>query len=535
MWPTQKASEGRHAFSQEPTPRTRASNGLVVAFLGRLVVGFVVAAVPMGLALALVLMSATARQVQSKAALKAVTATVAAEDEVELPTVQSRERRFTDTPDTVEEVLELEQQILATVEKAIPTTVALRLSNGQGSGVIVSPDGLVLTAAHVINQPNSPVAFIMPDGTTYRGRTLGRVRSLDAGMAIIDDSDAPVPFDFAEIGTSDDLETGTWTVATGHPAGFQEQRPPVVRVGRLNRVTDSVLQSDNTLVGGDSGGPLFDLEGRLVGIHSRIGQQRIGTNVLAGNVHIPIDRFIDNWQPMRVGRDTGGIRLPNWMRMQVADDGIRLDLGPSRGNDDGSREGDGSGVGSDGRPGATVRMVVDGSPAATAEIRIGDRIVAVGDAEIESETDLLALRPTFRVGQSVQYRVVDQSGVVRDVSVTLAGFDRDGSDRSAPQSRPYRGLMGVNLNNSFSGGDAAVIGGVTPGSPADEAGIRPGDRIVSLRGQRIYDFRQVQQALANGRPGDMITLQVASPGEEARRIRLQLASADELQELEEAR
>jgi serine protease Do len=93
----------------------------------------------------------------------------------------------------------------------------------------------------------------------------------------------------APLGRSGDLQLGAWCVATGHPGGWQSDRGPVARVGRVLANGNTVVVTDCTLLGGDSGGPLFDMNGRVIGIHSRI------TNELTDNMHVPIDGFRDDW------------------------------------------------------------------------------------------------------------------------------------------------------------------------------------------------------------------------------------------------
>jgi serine protease Do len=104
------------------------------------------------------------------------------------------------------------------------------------------------------------------------------------------------------MGTSKDLKIGQWLVALGHPGGYHPGRPPVVRLGRLTNVTTDTLHTDNTLVGGDSGGPLFDLEGRVVGIHSRISIESV-----TENMHITVDSFVRDWPRISQGEIWGSL------------------------------------------------------------------------------------------------------------------------------------------------------------------------------------------------------------------------------------
>lgn len=426
-------------------------------------------------------------------------------------------RNISTTPRSVEEMLELEQAIREAVLKAVPATVALQVGGGQGSGVLVSPDGLILTAAHVSGNPGRRCQVVLADGRTLDGVTLGANRELDASMVrIIDPTAGELPF--VELGSSADLEPGTWTVATGHPGGYEAGRPPVVRVGRINANREDLLQTDNTLVGGDSGGPLFDLNGRLIGIHSRIGDS------LANNIHVPVDRYVDNWARLSASEDFGGMELPQWMRRVEADDGIRLDLGSVPDPSDHRRSaGDDGGVnngqGDDGRPGATILSLVRNSPAAEAGLKPGDRIVKVGSFEINSEAEMLARRPLFRPNREVIYEVIRGTGANAErFSVALTPVEagslrrdwRRGLDNynGYGNFRPYSGVLGLQLRNEGNDGFGVVISSVRPGGPAEVAQLQPGDEILALNGITISDNRDFSRRLFRMRGGDRVELRV---------------------------
>ena len=90
------------------------------------------------------------------------------------------------------------------------------------------------------------------------------------------------------------LNSSAWCIAIGHPGGYKLGRTPVVRVGRILDVGKAMIQTDCTLVGGDSGGPLFDMFGRVIGINSRIGPN------INYNIHVPVDTYHDTWDKLVV-------------------------------------------------------------------------------------------------------------------------------------------------------------------------------------------------------------------------------------------
>ena len=205
---------------------------------------------------------------------------------------------FSDSPTDIAKLRALEQRVEKMLDKAKAATVGVRMGAAQGSGVIVTEDGYVLTAGHVSAKPGVDCTLVMPDGKVLKAKTLGRNGSIDSGMIKIVD---PGKYPFAEMGKSGPLRKGQWVVAIGHPGGFRSNRSPVVRLGRILYADPSMIRTDCTLVGGDSGGPLFDLDGKVIGIHSRIGGASI-----TENVHVPIDTFRLTWDRLASSQNWGG-------------------------------------------------------------------------------------------------------------------------------------------------------------------------------------------------------------------------------------
>ena len=248
----------------------------------------------------------------------------------------------------------LQSHVTEAAKKAAEATVSVRVGRGRhggfafGSGVIVSEDGFVLTAAHVSSRPDQEVFFRFSDGRTAKGVTLGLHQDLDMGlMKITDEGQWP----FLKRARSSQLRDGDWVIATGHPGGFDQNGPPIVRLGRVLKRTSKVILTDCTLVGGDSGGPLVNLRGNIVGVHSRIGAD------LTTNLHVPIDRFAESWDRL-AGRDVWGL-------LKTA----RPYIGVERDSDSTL---------------ARVRKVREDSPAARAGVQPGDVIVKFDGQPIKS-------------------------------------------------------------------------------------------------------------------------------------------------------
>jgi S1-C subfamily serine protease len=165
-----------------------------------------------------------------------------------------------------------------------------------GSGVIIAPNGLILTAAHVVSDSKA-VDVIFPDGKTVHAKVLGANYDRDVALAQINE---PGNYPFVELGETKDLAVGNMVVALGHPGGFDPQRKPPVRFGRVfefNR--DRYIRSDCTLASGDSGGPLFDLSGKVIGIHSSVGTD------MSVNNSAPVEVVRRDWERLMKGERWG--------------------------------------------------------------------------------------------------------------------------------------------------------------------------------------------------------------------------------------
>lgn len=266
----------------------------------------------------------------------------------------------------------VEAKVKNVVQTRTDCTISLvsTRSGASGSGVIVSADGLILTAAHVI-EGSREMTVIFPNGSQGKAKVLGANYNRDAAMArLIGDG----PWPFAEVGSSDDLDTGDLVVAMGHPKGYDPTRRPPVRFGRIMTKGDlEFLTTDCTLIGGDSGGPLFDLEGRVVGIHSHIAPDRQVNN------HAGVSGFQKSWKKMLAGQSWGSLggdgRDPNRPVL-----GVILE----------KAEG-----------GMLVKEAPVGSPAYAAGIRANDLVVEIANREISDPAALGNLFADYQAGEKI--------------------------------------------------------------------------------------------------------------------------------------
>ena len=201
------------------------------------------------------------------------------------------------SPTNLQEFKDIQQRVQEVYKKVLPAVVGIQIGGASGSGVIVNEEGLVLTAGHVSGKPDTKCTVILPDGKQLKAKSLGQNISIDSGMIQIEEKGK---WPFVDMGDSAGLKKGQWVVALGHPGGFMPGRTPVLRLGRVLESSSKFIQTDCTLVGGDSGGPLFDLDGKVVGIHSRIGG---GINF---NIHVPLETYRATWDRLIAGESWNG-------------------------------------------------------------------------------------------------------------------------------------------------------------------------------------------------------------------------------------
>ena len=315
------------------------------------------------------------------------------------------------------ELQKLDRQIVDMSKRAQPATVCLVSMDGRGSGsgVVVSEDGLILTAAHVTSSMPNGVIVIFPDGTRKAGEILGADYDRDASMVQITDEGK---YPFVLTGQSNGLQRNQWTVALGHSGGFDPTRKPPVRLGRVLANTDFVV-TDTAVVGGDSGGPLFDVEGRVIGIHSNIGM------TLSENRHVPIEVYLSQWEKLKEGKTSGRRFNSNPQPVQSPD---RPMLGVKLGAGEG---------------GVLVTEVVPNSPAEKAGLKGGDLIIKVNGKEVSEPDGLIRLVGEFKAGDEISF-VFRRNGAEKSGKATLIKLKdlmdpknkpEDSSEEKAPSDR----------------------------------------------------------------------------------------------------
>ncbi|RMG17189.1 MAG: PDZ domain-containing protein [Planctomycetota bacterium] len=361
-----------------------------------------------------------------------------------------------------------EEALVALIERVSQAFVAI----GGGSGVIISPEGEIITNDHVAGsrEVGQQWTVIQPGGR-FRQATL--VAKDPRGDIALLKMVQPGPYPYVPLGDSDALEVGQRVLALGNPFGFSKNGTPHASVGVISALHryqggySDAIQTDTPINPGNSGGPLIDMQGRLVGINGRIAV-RFGTRANTGvGYAIPANQIRAFLPTLRAGGVVSHGKI----------EGLSL------------REAPGAG-------GAMVRAVRPGSSAARAGLREGDLIVAAGGRPVSSPRRFQGIVGTLPAGAPLPIRV-RRGEEELEVSVELSPRDRRLITKGA--------YMGVVLAPGEGG---AEIEEVVAGSPAATAGLQTGDVIRLIDGQRVRNARTVVDYVATKTPGTKITLTV---------------------------
>jgi len=285
-----------------------------------------------------------------------------------------------DAPETVADLIAIQKQVQTVLKKCMDATVTLQMGGSSGSGVIVDKDGLVLTAGHVSGRPGRVVTVILADGRRLKGKALGMHKGSDSGMVRITDPPKDLPIVDYKRSKSELPKVGQWCIAVGNPGGLDKDRGAVVRVGRVISRTPTTVRSDCMLLGGDSGGPLFDMTGVVIGIHSRI------SGAQDQNFHVAMPAFQKYWEALIDPKST----TPAFLGVSTED------------ND----------------KGALVLEVHEDSPADKSGLKKDDIIQKVNDKEIKSAVGLTEVIRAFRPDTKVKIKLL-RDGKEKELDVTL--------------------------------------------------------------------------------------------------------------------
>jgi len=337
-------------------------------------------------------------------------------------------------------------------------------ARGLGSGFIISPDGTVLTNAHVVADARE-VTVKLTDKREFKARVVGTDPQTDVAVLKIDASGLPA----VRLGDSNAVRVGEWVVAIGSPFGFENTVTSGIVSAKSRSLPDGTyvpfIQTDVAVNPGNSGGPLFNMKGEVIGINSQIYSRTGGYQGLSFAIPINVAAKVEN-QLVQYGKVSRG-------RIGVTIQEVNQALAHSFGMKEPA--------------GALVSSVEKDGPAAKAGVEPGDVILKVNGQAISSSADLPLYVADLKPGATAKLEVW-RKGATRELTVAVGEMKT--TKVAGLQSEGQGGKLGLAVRalDPDEQKQAGVRGGLLVedvDGPAAKAGIRPGDIILSLNGTPV--------------------------------------------------
>lgn len=387
----------------------------------------------------------------------------------------------------------------------IPQAPQARAVEARGSGFIIDADGTVVTNNHVVKDAKS-VVVTLDDGTQLPAKVIGRDPRTDIAVLKVD---AKKPLPYIQLGNSRDVKPGEWVVAMGNPFGLGGS----VTAGIVSAVSrdigagpyDQFIQIDAPINQGNSGGPLFTQDGKVIGMNTAIlspsgGSVGIGFAVPSDMIRTVVAQLETSGHVTRgfIGVEAQKITPVTAKALGVPEDS-----------------------------GALLAGVQPGTPAEKAGLQPGDVVQALNGMPIKNPRDLAVNVASIKPGEDAHLRVLHE-GQSRDITVKVGqlpdervaanGSSSDQANRPqiglalAPLSPAVRSQLDVPDNVR-----GAVVEGVEPGSPAERAGLQPGDVIVGVGRQKVSSPAEAARAMREALGGEnhAVALRIIRNGEPA--------------------
>jgi len=371
---------------------------------------------------------------------------------------------------------------------------------GAGTGFIIDPQGLILTNHHVVDGADR-IMVRLTDGRNLHATRVGSDPDTDIALIKVE-SARPLPY--APLGDSDMLRVGEWVVAIGNPLAYEH----TVTVGVVSFIgrklfdssLDRYIQTDAAINFGNSGGPLINARGEVIGINAAISSRaaNIGFAVPINQARAILPQLRDKGQ---VSRGYIGVTLRD------VDPDMQRSLGLST------------------MSGALVQDITAGSPGARAGLRTYDLIVAVDGKPISGNDQLIQLIASRQPGTVASLQILRDNHPM-NIPVKLAERPqrekRGAVDDQAPQPSSQRGLpLGLSvreLDRDFAerfrlpeGMQGVVISRVDPMSPAFDADIERGYVLLEINRHPVRSVDDYRRLTAGARSGDALTLYIYKP------------------------
>jgi len=349
---------------------------------------------------------------------------------------------------------------------------------GQGSGFIVSPDGIIMTNAHVV-QDAKDVTVKLTDRREFKAKVLGSDPKTDIAVLKVDAKDLPV----VKFGSDDKLSVGEWVLAIGSPFGFENTVTAGVVSAKGRSLPDDsavpFIQTDVAVNPGNSGGPLFNTRGEVVGINSQIYSRTGGYQGVSFAIPIDLATKIKDKIVAHGKVEHAKLGIVVQEVNQTLADSFKLP-----------------------RPeGALVASVEKGGPADEAGLQTGDVILKLDDKPVGSSGDLPAAISLSSPGDKVALQVWRDGGA-KTITARLGNADAKGEQVAKAGAEDGQGRLGLALrplqpNERREAGIQAGLLVEDVDGAAAMAGIEPGDLLLAVNGTPVKSVAQVREVVAH--------------------------------------
>ena len=369
-----------------------------------------------------------------------------------------------------------------------------RRARASGSGFIISADGYVVTNAHVVEDAKS-ILVGLNDRRELPAEVIGIDTLSDIAVLKVKAENLPT----VQLGDSNALEVGQWVVAIGAPFGLDLTATQGIVSALSRSLPDGTyvpfIQTDVAVNPGNSGGPLFDLSGRVIGVNSQIYSRSGGYMGISFAIPINVAKTVIEQLKSKGKVDRG------WLGVAIQD--MSQDLASSFNLNQ--------------PDGALVSSVQAGSPADKAGVQAGDVIVGFGEGKVKSSSDLPLLVGNTPVGTQVPLKLL-RAGAEKTLNVTIAKLGDDKEETSpVAKTQGESGMLGLMVSTLSSEelkssklSHGVVVEQVMADGPAEQAGLTVGDVIVSVNNQPVTsaaDLKTAVQAAPAGKPIAMLIMQ----------------------------
>lgn len=355
-----------------------------------------------------------------------------------------------------------------------------------GTGFIIDKQGFILTNNHVVEQTDE-IKVTLNDKTEFDAKIIGRDPKTDLALIRIESDHPLTPL---PLGDSDKLEVGDWVIAIGNPFGLGHTVTAGIVSAKYRRIGagayDNFIQTDASINPGNSGGPLLNTSGEVVGVNSAILSQSGGS--VGIGFAIPINMAKDLLPQLKKGKVVRG-----WLGVMIQE------ITPELKDKLNLKE----------EKGALVGDVVAEGPADKAGIKRGDVIVSFDGKEISEANDLPFIVASTPVGKTVTVEVI-RIGKKEHFQVQIEELKEEREAQVVSEARPNLGLtvreMTPELARNFGLSEASgvVVVQVQNNTPAQEAGLAPGDIILEMDQVPVKDLEQFNQMIGAYKVGDTI-------------------------------